>query len=205
MSARTPGRAAATLLGISALLALAASPVLAKNGAEVKLDTVVHRDAQPGSTIQIGWSAAQIVNDARYPLHGPLVVELVGPKGAATEATGTETPAGSGHYLASVVVPDGGIWSISVALKGQACYGDGTCQPADYAFPLTDDTMVTGQPVGFSTPAIPATPAPTAAANSVSNALLPLVAIGVAFALGGGLAALVVTRRRQVGASTSGR
>ncbi len=203
MSTRTRGRAAATLLGISALLALAATPVLAKNGAEIQLDTVVHRDAQPGSTIQIGWSAAQIVDDARYPLHGPLVVELVGPKGAATEATGTETPAGSGHYVASVIVPDGGIWSVSVALKGEACYGDGTCQPADYAFPLTDDPMVSGQPVGFSRPASPTTAAP--AADSVSTGLLPLVAIGVACALGGGLAALVVARRRQIGAQPSGR
>ena len=203
MSARTRGRGAATLVGIAALLALAASPVLAKNGAEAKLDTVVHRDAQPGSTIQIGWSATQIVNDKQYPLHGPLVVELVGPKGAASEAAGTETPAGSGHYLASVVVPDGGIWSVSVALKGQACYGDGTCQPADYAFPLTDDPMVSGQPVGFTTPASPPTPAPTA--SPVGNALVPLVAIGVAFALGGGLAALLLGRRREVRAQPSGR
>ena len=201
MSAPSRLRTLASLVAVGALLALAASPVAAKEGAIAKLDTAVHRDAQPGSTIEVGWSVVHVSGNGESPVSGtPFLVRLTGPDGSSNEAPGIETPSGSGHYRATIVVPRGGIEDITVALKGTACYEGGGCERADYTFPLTDDALVSGTPVGITTPATPTTPT-----GSVSNGLAPLVALGVAIALAGGLAALIVTRRRQIAIEAAGR
>jgi hypothetical protein len=184
------------LASIAILAAVAAVfvvvPVFAKEGAEAKLDTALPRDAQPGSTIDVGWSVMQVENDQMHPLTGsPVYIRLVGPGAASVaEAMGRETPAGSGHYTASIQVPDGGIEKVFVAMRGEACTA-GACQRSDMIFPLTDDPLVTG-----AAPVAPSTAAPSASA-SVGAQLAPLVAIGVAIAVAGGLAALVVGRRRM--------
>jgi hypothetical protein len=201
MSTPSRSRTIAGLFAVGALLALAVSPVVAKEGAIAKLETFVHRDAQPGSTIEVGWSVFQISGDKQTPISGtPFYVRLTGPDGSSNEAPGMETPSGSGQYRATIVVPRGGIQDITVALAGTACYEGGGCQRADYTFPLTDDALVSGTPVGITTAVTPAT-----ATGSVSNGLAQLVAIGVAIALMGGIAALMVTRRRQVGIDAARR
>lgn len=201
MSARSRRRAAASLLGVLAILALAASPVLAKEGTVAMLDAAVHRDSQPGSTIEVRWAVVAVSNDQVTPFSASgFYVTLTGPSGSKSVATGQETPFGSGHYVAKVVVPPGGIQDISVALSGTACSGEAGCQRADMEFPLTDDFKVMGSPVGITAPATPST-----ATTSVSNGLLPLVLVGVAFALGGALTALVVTRRRPVAIEPTAR
>jgi hypothetical protein len=182
---------------VAALFSVSALPVLAKEGAEAKLDTAIHRDADPGSTIDVGWSVFMVTPSGQEPVYGsPIYIKLVAPDGSSTEAGGTEKPAGSGHYTASIVVPKGGIQDVVVAMVGTACTDGGGCQRADYVFPLTDDVLVSGAP------------APVAAATSTSTpvgpALAPLVAVGAAFALIGGLGAVVVTRRRQVRVETAG-
>jgi hypothetical protein len=182
---------------IAALFSVSALPVFAKEGAIAKLDTAIHRDAEPGSTIDVGWSVFMVTPSGEEPVYGsPIYIKLVAPDGSSTEAGGTEKPAGSGHYTASIVVPKGGIQDVVVAMVGTACTNGGGCQRADYVFPLTDDVLVSGAP------------APVAAATSTSTpvgpALAPLVAIGAAFALIGGLGALIVTRRRQVRVETAG-
>src|SRR4051812_8392422 len=106
MSTPSRLRSLAGLFAIGALLAVAASPVAAKEGAIAKLDTAIHRDAEPGSTIQVGWSVFVVAADGEHPVYGsPVYVKLVGPDGSSTRESGTETPAGSGHYVASIVVP----------------------------------------------------------------------------------------------------
>jgi hypothetical protein len=182
---------------IAALFSVSALPVFAKEGAIAKLDTAIHRDAEPASTIDVGWSVFMVTPSGEEPVYGsPIYIKLVAPDGSSTEAGGTEKPAGSGHYTASIVVPKGGIQDVVVAMVGTACTNGGGCQRADYVFPLTDDVLVSGAP------------APVAAATSTSTpvgpALAPLVAIGAAFALIGGLGALIVTRRRQVRVETAG-
>jgi hypothetical protein len=182
---------------IAALFSVSALPVLAKEGAEAKLDTAIHRDAEPGSTIDVGWSVFMVTPSGEEPVYGsPIYIKLLAPDGSSTEAGGTEKPAGSGHYTASIVVPKGGIQDVVVAMVGTACYDGGGCQRADYVFPLTDDVLVSGAPAPVG--------AGTSTSTPVGPALAPLVAIGAAFALIGGLGALIVTRRRQVRIETVG-
>ena len=171
------------ILGLVAVLSLAL-PVLAKEGAEAKLDTALPRDAEPGSTIDVGWSVFMIEGDET-----PVYVRLVGPDGTSTtEVMGTEVPAGSGHYTASIEVPAGGIGEVIVGMVGEACTADG-CQRSDMIFPLTDDPLVTG-----AAPAV----TPSAPANQVGSELVPIIAIGVVFAVAGALAAVVASRRRVI-------
>jgi hypothetical protein len=54
-------------------------------------------------------------------------------------------------------------------------------------------------------PVAPAPVAPTSSGASIGSDLLQIVAIGVAFAVAGGLAALVIGRRRVIGAHPTGR
>lgn len=182
---------------IAALLSVSALPVLAKEGAIAKLDTAIHRDAEPGSTIDVGWSVFMVTSSGEEPVYGsPIYIKLVSPNGTFTEMAGTEKPAGSGHYTASIVVPKGGIRDVIVAMVGQTCDELGNCTRADIKFPLTDDVLVSGAPAPVA--------ARTGTSTVVGPALAPLVAIGAAFALIGGLGALIVTRRRQVRVETAG-
>lgn len=174
-----------------------AAPTLAKMDAEAMLDTPIARDAAPGSMIDVGWSVFSIVGDARKPLYGsPIYIRLVSPDGrATTEVMGTESPSGSGHYTASIQVPAGGIGEVIVGLVGEACDANG-CRRSDVIFPLTDDPLVTG--------AAPSVEAPASTAP-VATLLVPIVVIGTAVAIAGALAAVVVGRRRTVGADAAGR
>jgi hypothetical protein len=187
MSRRTSTISA--ILGVIAALSLAL-PALAKEGAEARLDTALPRDAQPGSTIDVGWSVFSIEGEKTYPVYGsPVYIRLVGPDGtSATEMMGKEVPSGSGHYTASIQVPDGGIGQVIVGMIGEACTAGG-CQRSDMIFPLTDDPLVTG-----AAPAV----TPSASATPIGSELVPIIAIGVVFALGGALAALAVGRRRVI-------
>ena len=202
------------LLGISASVALAL-PSLAKEGAEAKLDTAIHRDAAPGSTIAVAWSLFQVVEDKESPFSSSGVyMRLKGVDGkSSTEVVGTESPIGSGHYKAIIQVPESGIGEVEVGLRGEMCTAADGCSRSDIIFPLTDDSMVTGhapaakaaapiastQPVA-STP-VAAPPVSTTPTTSVSSQLTPLVGIGVAMAIAAGAAALIIGRWRTVDSS----
>ena len=202
------------LLGITASVALAL-PSLAKEGAEAKLDTAIHRDAAPGSTIAVAWSLFQVVEDKESPFSSSGVyMRLKGVDGkSSTEVVGTESPIGSGHYKAIIQVPESGIGEVEVGLRGEMCTAADGCSRSDIIFPLTDDSMVTGhapaakaaapiastQPVA-STP-VAAPPVSTTPTTSVSSQLAPLVGIGVAMAIAAGAAALIIGRRRTIDAS----
>lgn len=187
MSRRTSSSA---ILALVASLALAV-PAMAKEGAEARLDTTLPRDAQPGSSIDVGWSVVSIDGEVASPISGsPVYIRLVGPDGtSATEVMGKETPAGSGHYTAQIQVPDGGIGAVIVGMIGEACSDGGGCQRSDMIFPLTDDPLVSGWAPGT---------APDAPAAPTGVGLVPFIAIGVAFAVAGGLGALILRRRRML-------
>ena len=196
MSRRSYARSA--IVGLVTALSLAV-PVLAKEGAEAKLDTALPRDAEPGSTVKVGWSVFSIDGDETRPIYGsPVYIRLVGPDGtSATEVMGTEVPRGSGHYTASIQVPEGGIGEVIVGMVGESCVDGGVCQRSDLLFPLTDDPLVSGAaPVGGP----PVAARPATSATSIGAQLQPIVGIGLAFAVAGGLAALVLGRRRIVDA-----
>ncbi|HET9083545.1 MAG TPA: hypothetical protein VFN41_04010 [Candidatus Limnocylindrales bacterium] len=202
------------LLGLVAALALAL-PVLAKTGAEARLDTTLHRDATPGSTIAVAWSLIQVVDDKESPFSTQGVyMRLVGVDGkSSTEVVGTETPFGSGHYKATIQVPVSGIGEVVVGMKGESCTQTDGCSRMDVIFPLTDDRLVTGYapapkpaaPIASARPVASAAPAPTAAPSTASSAsmssqLAPLVAIGIAIAIAAGATALLLGRRRALDA-----
>ena len=183
------------LLGLIAALTIAV-PALAKEGAEARLDTTLPRDAEPGATIDVGWSVFSIVADTSYPMSATSVyIRLVGVDGtSSTEVVGTERPLGSGHYTAAIQVPDGGIGQVIVGLKGESCSRTEGCSRMDMIFPLTDDPLVSGAAPVRSAPVARAAPS----GAPISAQLAPLVAIGVAVAIAGGVAALIIGRRRAV-------
>ncbi len=189
-------RTLSSVVALIGALALVASPALGKEGAEARLDAAIPRDAEPGSTIDVGWSVFSIVDGTQQPIYGsPVYIRLVAPDGrTSTEVAGTEKPSGSGHYAASIVVPAGGIGEVIVGMVGEACDGDG-CRRSDIIFPLTDDPLVSG----VAPLAAPTTTTP------IGTQLLPLVVVGAAFALAGALGALLVGRRRTLGTDTAGR
>ena len=201
------------LLGLVAVLALAL-PALAKPGAEARLDTTLHRDATPGSTIAVAWSLFQVVDDKESPFSAlGVYMRLTGVDGkSSTEVVGTESPIGSGHYTASIQVPQSGIGDVEVGLQGEQCTATEGCSRSDIIFPLTDDRLVTGsapvtkhaapiastQPVASQAPAVvPAAAAATTSSASTGGLLAPLVGIGIAVAIAVGAAIFVVGRRRM--------
>jgi hypothetical protein len=190
-------RTCSPLIALLGILTLAVAPASAKEGAEAKLDTAIPRDAEPGSTIDVGWSVFFVADGKQEPVDGsPVYIRLVAPDGtSSTEMMGTETPSGSGHYVATIQVPGGGIGEVIVGMVGEAC-SDGACQRSDLIFPLTDDALVTG-------PA-PTVPAP-AGGTPIGAQLLPLVVIGSAFAIAGALGAVVLGRRRSLRVDPAGR
>ncbi len=149
MSTLSRSRTLAGLLAVAAVLALAVSPVAGKEGAIAKLETFVHRDAEPGSTIKVGWSTFMLTAGGEHPIHSSVeTMRLVGPGGDSTEAIGIETPADSGHYRVSMAVPEGGIEQIQLSVRGDACIDTVGCDRVDYAFPLTDDAAGVGEAGG---------------------------------------------------------
>jgi hypothetical protein len=184
-------RTLSLLLALVGAGPLAVTPTLAKDGGEAQLDTPIPRDAEPGTTIDVGWSVFTVSGVERQALYGsPVYIRVVArDRTTSTEAMGAESPSGSGHYEASIEVPAGGIGEVVVGLVGEACDANG-CHRSDLIFPLTDDALVTG--------AAPTVPTP-AASTPIGTQLLPLVAIGMAFAVAGALGALIVGRRRTLG------
>lgn len=191
-------RTLSAVIALVGIIALAAAPALAKEGAEAKLDTAIPRDAEPGSTIDVGWSVFSTFEDGRQePIYGsPVYIRLVAPDGqASTEVAGTEKPSGSGHYMASIEVPAGGIGEVIVGMVGEACTAAGVCERSDIIFPLTDDPLVSGA----------APVAAPASATPMGSQLIPIVVIGTAAAVAGALAALILGRRRTLGSGPAGR
>ncbi len=153
---------ATTTLALAAALSLAA-PALAKEGGEAVLDAPVPRDAVPGTTIEIGWTIV-------IPLEGggtgrmfgtPTYVRLVSPDGTnEMQAYGHETAPESGHYVATVDVPSGGIGQVVIALAGTSCDAAGGCSQSDFVFPIVGDSLTAADPAAVP----PAAAAPGAAA-----------------------------------------
>jgi hypothetical protein len=191
MSRRIPSLS--LLLALVGTGALAVTPALAKMGAEARLDAPVPRDAEPGTTIDVGWSVSTVSGVERQPMYGsPIYIRLVSrDRTTSTEVMGTESPSGSGHYEASIEVPAGGIGEVVVGLVGEACDATG-CRRSDMPIEIIGPTLLFAD-------------TPAAAPSSVApmgTQLLPLVAIGTALAVAGALGALVVGRRRTTAQRT---
>jgi hypothetical protein len=183
-------------LVLLALIALA-GPVAAKDGMEARLDTPLSVDAEPGSTIEVGVEVSVPGPSARF-------VVLPPGGGESTEARAHETPAGSGHYVAAVEVPAGGIDAIEVGIPGEQCDASG-CRRSDVLAVVVGDVFA-----GGVAPAVPVATAPapdpataTSAAQPTDAGVdpRPFVVAGVAILALAAITGWMVRRR----AETAGR
>jgi hypothetical protein len=126
------------LIAVALLLSLAGAAG-AKEGGQARLDAPIPPDAEPGSTIEIGWRVWVVEEGTEQPVIGsPLFVRLTSRDGSETvEASGHESPSGSGHYVASVTVPQGGVSVVMIGMRGTSCV-DGQCARSDMEFALDD-------------------------------------------------------------------
>jgi hypothetical protein len=111
----------ASLLAVAAVVALAGG-VLAKGpdaAGSVTLAQPIPRDAAPGSTISVTFTATVDTATGPSPVYGsPMFVRLIAPDGTTSEGDGQEQVQGSGTYTADVIVPAGGINSAEFGLRG---------------------------------------------------------------------------------------
>ena len=121
MNARARSSLIASFLAVAAVVTLAGG-VLAKGpdaAGSVRLAQPIPRDAAPGSTISVTFSATVDTGTGSFSVYGsPMFVRLIAPDGTTSEGDGTEQVQGSGMYTADVVVPAGGINSAEFGLRG---------------------------------------------------------------------------------------
>ena len=121
MNTRARSSLVASLLAVAAVLAMTGA-VLAKGpdaAGSVTLAQPIPRDAAPGSTISVTFTATVDTATGPSPVYGsPMFVRLIAPDGTTSEGDGTEQVQGSGTYTADVVVPAGGINSAEFGLRG---------------------------------------------------------------------------------------
>ena len=130
----------AGLIGTALLLSLA-GVAAAKEGAEASLDAPIPPGAEPGSEIEVGWSAGWPDGTGGLdPIIGsPVFIRLTSVDGSERiEASGTERPSGSGHYVATITVPRGGVGLVEIGLRGESCV-EGTCTRSDLLFELPEN------------------------------------------------------------------
>lgn len=127
----------AGLLAVAAIVALAGT-VLAKGpdaSGSVTLAQPIPRDATPGSTISVTFTASVDTGTGSFPVYGsPMFVRLIAPDGTTSEGDGSEQVPGSGIYTADVVVPAGGISSAEFGLRGFSQNSLGNSVRADEFF-----------------------------------------------------------------------
>jgi hypothetical protein len=180
--------ATASLLG-SMLLFGIADTAAAKGDAMAALDAPIPPDADPGTELQVGWRAWMPDGTSEWPFTGsPVFMRLISADGtSSTEAFGRENPEGSGHYLATIQVPAGGVGLVEVGLFGETCV-HGACSRSDILFDLPEERRVpmAAAPV-IVDPPVPAVPAPepmpAAQATPPDNVPTALVIVAGAVAL----------------------
>ena len=137
MNTRARSSLVASLLAVAAVLAMTGA-VLAKGpdaAGSVTLAQPIPRDAAPGSTISVTFTATVDTGTGSFPVYGsPMFVRLIAPDGTMSEADGGEQVPGSGTYTADVVVPAGGINSAEFGLRGFSQNSLGNSVRADEFF-----------------------------------------------------------------------
>jgi hypothetical protein len=177
---------------ISAVLAVAgavfaAVPAAAKDGVHATLTTKVPLDAEPGTTLRIGWRLAYVEEGEPHPFGASGVFVRLSSAAGAASHTGFAAGDG-GTFSAIVAVPEGGIGDIQIGLRG---YTSGVRSgPGDLLFPITNDPLP-GKPRAASAP-----PAPAALDEADGGARAWLVVVA-GFLLALTAAAAAVQRRRS--------
>ncbi len=124
------------LLIVLALVAVGSAG--AKNNVEATLLSAIPKQAAPGSTLRVEWRLAEL--DSGRPFGaGGVFLRLLGAHGAVSTAVATETR--PGRFVATVVVPAGGIRRVRIGLHGFASTPQGT-KPGDLFFRIVNDPLV---------------------------------------------------------------
>ena len=185
--------ATASLLGFLLVLSLAGT-VAAKGDVLAALDAPIPPDAEPGTELDVGWRAWMPGGTSEWPFSGaPVFIRLTSPDGASsTEAFGRENPVGSGHYLATIHVPVGGVGLVDVGLFGESCV-NGECTRSDILFELPEEQRVpvAAAPV-IVDPPVPAAPAPEPGPIQAARATPPQDTVPIALAIVAGAVALAL-------------
>jgi hypothetical protein len=211
--AMTRRRSVSALLSPPLLLLLLAlaGPVLAKEGMQARLDAPIPIDAPPGTTLEVGWTTTvpDGAGGAAAFSGAPVFIALTEPGAAEPRALvfGDESPAGSGHFTASIVVPKGGIApdGVMIGLRSETCE-NGVCERTWMPFQLLGPVLTTlpvvpaAVPVASAAADPAATPAPARAPAADAAPWLGLAAVGGLLALA---AAALGVRAGRRGAATT--
>ena len=198
---RTIVRLAAAVL----LVLAAAAPALAKDGIEARLDRPIPLGGDPGTTITVGFTIPAIGADPGSWPGQPVILKVHPVGGEPVESVATDD--GKGHYTATFVMPEHGVASVEIGMRGESCE-NGTCTRSDFMFQVAgpDDGGIfvpvnvpppanPGKVVPTQAPAlVPADPTTSTTPSSTTPSLLPLIALGLLIVAGGG-AFVIVTRR----------
>lgn len=180
----------ALVLGLGLLIGTASS-VAAKAGIIARLDAPLPRHAQPGTVVTIGWIL--IVPGSSGLIGTGTILRVYPSNGGATVDVGANEDR-TGHYVATVTVPAGGIATIGIGIPGESCYAGGGCVPAVDFFTVTDPAGVPiASPPGVQPPSTTTSGTPTKTTDDPSLVGL-LVLVGSIL-----LAQVIWSRRLQRG------
>jgi hypothetical protein len=169
-------------------LASAAGGVLAKAGIIARLDTPLPTTATSGESLTIGWT---LTIPGGGELTGTAVVLRLYPADGGTPVDAPARQDRPGHWIASVIVPAGGLATVGIGIPGESCTGN-ICQPALDLFTVTE-------PSGSPLPLPPALHVPTTASLRSSDGRpdespVPLIAV---FIIASALVARALAVRRR--------
>jgi hypothetical protein len=193
----------ATLLGLG-LAVSAAGAVMAKGeAAKLTLDDPLPVDAPPGSEVVIAWTLGVMTGEGTtepFSAEG-VYVRLTPASGSPVEVIARQDR--TGHYIASVTVPSGGLGAVVIGLQGSGCLASGECTRADEIFMTAKAGSRGGtlpvDPVAEPPTAVQPAPQPAAMtpAPATTVALDPAVVLLAVLGGAGILGALVIFRRSR--------
>ena len=203
---RAPIRIARVLgpaLGIGLVIVMLSAAGAAAKGEGAGIITLaapIPRDAEPGSTIAVEFTATMPGADGSGPVvDSPMVLRLTGPDGGSTEATGVETST-PGTYRVSIKVPAGGIDKAVFGLRGSSINPDGSTALADIPFDVDGVLLAMSHPNPVAPAAAPPSATPPNPAPSADLRPAALVALVAAGAI---VAAVIAFGRRRTLRTTS--
>jgi hypothetical protein len=170
-------------------LAGAAGGVLAKADIIARLDAPLPTSAPAGEPLTVGWT---LVLPGGGGLTGTAVVLRLYPAhgGASVDVTAREDQ--PGHWVASVIVPVGGLATIGIGIPGESCVGS-VCRPALDLFTVTEPSgSLVPSPATLNVPATNTSLRPSSGGLDKSTVLLMAT-----FIIGSVLVACALAMRRR--------
>jgi hypothetical protein len=205
VNTRARSTLSACLFAVFSVVAMSGA-VLAKGvdgGGSVTLSQPIPRDATPGSTLSVTFTATIDTGTGPSPVYGsPMFVRLIAPDGTSTEGWGVEQTQGSGTYTATVVVPAGGIESAEFGMNGTSVDASGNSAPANELFEVHGWLFTTTALVAGSAAAGSAGRTDASGLAAIDARLAILVGLVAIAAVGLGIGRRRDLRRRRVVTTT---